>query len=161
MSIVNDIIYDDIEELIDNTRLIKYGNKWELKKRIEALKKYRNDTKDRTNETDIKKYRRYIPAQIRLLEKELKEKENYELIKLDHIKDLIKRFVRDDVQDNKKYYENSLLYSLNFQYDNYTPEMIKKYDGIYEYLDYNIDEMHISDYLKNELIKKIEIRKKN
>ena len=83
--------------------------------------------------------------------------QNLKLIDLKDIKDIIKRFVRGDIEDNKKQWEDNLIYSLKYQYENYTIKYLYYENrSIYEYLKHNIDEMEISIKTKIELEKLIE-----
>jgi hypothetical protein len=99
-------------------------------------------------------------AELKLKTEAPKPAPNVYLIKLRDIKDIIKRFTRGDIENNKKYYEDSLVYSLNYQYDNYTPEIIKTNHEIFDYLKHNLEEMEVSKNTKESLKKWILDNKK-
>ena len=94
------------------------------------------------------------------VKEDIKKEEKPFLIKWWDLRDTTKRFVRNDIQDNKKFWEDSFIYSIKYNYDNYTPSMIKEYNEFYEYLEFNIDEMHISKSTREKLKNIITERKK-
>jgi hypothetical protein len=94
------------------------------------------------------------------------------------VRDLIKRFVRRDIEDNHKYWENSLIYSIKEAKhgnilsekntysngidilkikvckDNNIPisHYFETYDNIIECLKENIDEMHVSQDTRKKIV---------
>ena len=139
-----------------NKHLIMIGDEIKCKENNSKINLV--DTKKKINVSDTKK----IISKDTYLKKSKdskKEEPKLELMNYYHLRDLIKHFCRvgdiEDLDYRKSYYEDSLLYSLDYQYSNYTPEMIKEYHRFYEYLNNNIDEMIISQKTRSKLQEKI------
>lgn len=79
--------------------------------------------------------------------------ENLKLYNYKEAKDLIRMFCRD-VDEGKIFLINSLVHSINFEYDNYTPEMIKDYDELISFFIDNLPEMEITKKTR-ELLEKV------
>jgi hypothetical protein len=80
-----------------------------------------------------------------------------QLLSLGDILKLIKRLDKGEIGEDKKSWVKSLIYSLRYKYDNYTPEMNKKYAEIYRFLGTNILRMKLSASQKKIIEKLIYI----
>jgi hypothetical protein len=80
-----------------------------------------------------------------------------QLLSLGDILKLIKRLDRGEIEEDKKSWIKSLIYSLRYKYDNYTPEMNKKYAEIYRFLGTNLLRMKLSTSQKKIIEKLIYI----
>ena len=79
------------------------------------------------------------------VEKEIEDVKNEpQLLSLGNILKLIKKLDKGEIGEDKKSLVKSLIYSLSYKYDNYTPEMIKKYKEIYKFLGTNLLRMKFS-----------------
>ena len=78
---------------------------------------------------------------------------NLKLYNYNEAKDLIKMFCRD-VDEGKNFLINSLVHSINFEYDNYTPEMKKDYDELISFFSDKLPEMEITKSTR-ELLEKV------
>jgi hypothetical protein len=79
------------------------------------------------------------------VEKEIEDVKNEpQLLSLGNILKLIKKLDKGEIGEDKNSLVKSLIYSLRYKYDNYTPEMIKKYKEIYKFLGTNLLRMKFS-----------------
>ena len=81
--------------------------------------------------------------------------ENLKLYNYKEAKDLIRMFCRD-VDEGKIFLINSLVHSINFEYDNYTPEMKNDYDELISFFSVNLPEMEITKSTRESLEKVLE-----
>ena len=135
-------------EKLEKRRLIK--KKYYDTHKEEINEKVQCECGKMINKSNLNKHRK-----TNIHEKLLKPKVEitFKRINLYKVIDLLKRFVDNDFKDEKekKFYEDSLIYTINYDYIKYYQAMIVELNKIYEYLKNNIDKMFISNNTKEKL----------
>jgi len=77
--------------------------------------------------------------------------ENYKIILLKEVPDLIKMFGRGDEEDRKMFWIDTIVKSMSFEYEDYTSQMIKEYNENFDFLESIIDELELNKASRDKL----------
>jgi hypothetical protein len=155
-----DLLILEIEKYltIDNKITVKENNfdiiiepEKKIKKEAEKIKKNVEVEVEKTIKKEAEKIKKNIEV----------EKTEPQLLSLGEILKLMKKLDKQwdtgVIIEDKDYWVNSLIYSLRHKYDNYTPEMNKKYAEIYRFLGTKLFRMKLSRKQIKKLDKRINI----
>jgi len=76
--------------------------------------------------------------------------ENSKVVNYKEAKDLIKMFCRD-IDEGKEFLINSIIKSINFEYESYTPEMINDYNELISFFKESLPEMELTKTTREKL----------
>jgi hypothetical protein len=85
--------------------------------------------------------------------------ENYKIILLKEVPDLIKMFGRGDEEDRKMFWIDTIIKSMSFEYEDYTTQMIKEYNENFDLLESIIDDLELNKASRDKLENVLKERK--